>query len=138
MRFHFQGCPGHSSMRSRLRKPWQTLHTDTGRQKHGQLTVTVLVLGILEVKTPTIFHKKKEQILASLLQKQELTKTVTSDDHFLISMLRRGCFSKAFYFLPRVLWAGALGFYGTIEEGREREIGMAEGRRGDLFKVVCP
>ena len=35
-----------------------------------------------------IFQKKKEQILASLLQKQELTKTVTSDNHFLISVLR--------------------------------------------------
>ena len=35
-----------------------------------------------------IFQKKKEQILASLLQKQELTKTVTSYNHFLISVLR--------------------------------------------------
>lgn len=123
-------------MRSRPRRPWQTLHTDTDRQKHRQLRVTVLVLGNLEVKTPTFFHKKREQILASLLQKQELTKTVTSDNHFLISVFRRGWVPSTLRFFspcsvgssPRVLWNR------RGEKGREREKGRTEKRRGKYLK----
>lgn len=103
----------------------------------------VLILGILEVKTPTFFHKKKEQILASLFQKQELTKTVTSDNHFLISVYRRGWVPSVLLFSsqgsvsssPGVLWNS------RVEKGREKEKDMAKGRegiRGDIFKGVCP
>lgn len=91
-------------------------------------------------QNPYIFHKKQEQILASFLQKQELTKTVTSDNHFLISVfINPSIFSQGFCGQQQP--QGFMEQEGREGKGREREKGIAEGReaiRGNSFKGVCP
>lgn len=122
MRNNFQGFPWALTHEEQAQKALAD-HSHRHRQTHRQLRVTVLVLGNLEVKTPTFFHEKREQILASLLQKQELTKTVTSDNHFPISVFRRGWVPSALlFFSSLVLWAAAPGFYG---------IGGGKGRKAE-------
>lgn len=107
---HFQGCPWTLTHEEQARRPRQTLYTEIDRNTEGPER-TVLVLGILEVKITTFFLKKREEILASLLQKQELTKTVTSDHHFLISVFRRGWISSALlFFSPQLCGQQPQGF----------------------------
>lgn len=116
VRCHFQGCP------------WMLAHEEhaqealadppyRGRQTETQIAHSdSLGSGNFGNQNSYIFQKKKEQILASVLQKQELTRTVTSDNHFLISMLRSCWVPPALLFLSPV-------FCGQEPEGFSREKG---------------
>lgn len=113
MRCHFQGCPWILTHEAQARRPRQTLYTEIDRQTERQTAQSDRIgSGNFGSQNHHIFLKKREQVLASLLQNQELTKTVTSDNHFLISVFRRGWISSALLFFspqlcgssPRALW----------------------------------
>lgn len=77
MRCHFQGCPWMLTHEKQAQEaladpPYRHRQTET-QTAHSDSIGS----GNFGSQNPYIFHKKKEQILASLLQKQELTKTVS-------------------------------------------------------------
>ena len=85
-------------------------------------------------QNPYIFHKKKEQILASLFQKQELTKTVTSDDHFLILVFRSWRVPSALLFSSLGRSPSVLG-EGTERKGEKHSRGEG-GKEGRYFIFI--
>lgn len=128
MRCHFPGCP------------WTVSHEEQAQealadpiQKCRQLTVTYWFWELWKCKPLHFFHKKKEQSLASLLQKQELTKAVTLDHHFLVSVLRRGWVPSAlFSFSPGFCGQEAPGVYKRVGERKEGKGRKAEERGGGV------
>lgn len=53
-----RAAPGHLPMRSRRRRPWQTLHTDTGRQKQTAHSDSISS-GNFGSHNPYIFSQEK-------------------------------------------------------------------------------